>query len=125
MTLLDLPTDELTARARQVRDGATGTRVTYSPKVFVPLTRLCRDRCGYCTFATAPHHIAAPYLTPEPYRGRTNEPSYVVHTAAALAKARGIAPEAFAAATTENFFRLFTKVSHPVTARIAAGPSAA
>ena len=58
VTLLDLPTDELTAMAREVRDAATGTRVTYSPKVFIPLTRLCRDRCGYCTFATAPHHIA-------------------------------------------------------------------
>ncbi|MEO6509857.1 MAG: bifunctional FO biosynthesis protein CofGH [Nocardioides sp.] len=65
MTLLALPTDELTARAREVRDRATGTRVTYSPKVFIPLTRLCRDRCGYCTFATAPHHIPAPYLTPD------------------------------------------------------------
>ena len=65
VTLLDLPTDELTARAREVRDAATGTRVTYSPKVFIPLTRLCRDRCGYCTFATAPRHIASPYLTPD------------------------------------------------------------
>ena len=65
MTLLDLPTDELTTRARKVRADATGTRVTYSPKVFIPLTRLCRDRCGYCTFATAPHHIASPYLTPD------------------------------------------------------------
>jgi FO synthase len=64
-TLLDLPTDELTAMARRVRDASTGTRVTYSPKVFVPLTRLCRDRCGYCTFATAPHHIPSPFLSPE------------------------------------------------------------
>ena len=38
-------------------------RITYSPKVFVPLTRLCRDRCGYCTFATAPVHLPAPYLS--------------------------------------------------------------
>ena len=51
--------------AREVRDASTGTRVTYSPKVFVPLTRLCRDRCGYCTFATAPHHIASPFLSPD------------------------------------------------------------
>ena len=65
MTLLDLPTDELTARARQVRTATTSTRVTYSPKVFIPLTRLCRDRCGYCTFATAPRHIASPYLSPD------------------------------------------------------------
>ncbi|ORT98967.1 7,8-didemethyl-8-hydroxy-5-deazariboflavin synthase [Frankia sp. B2] len=37
--------------------------VTYSPKVFIPLTRLCRDRCHYCTFATVPHRLPAPYLT--------------------------------------------------------------
>src|SRR4051794_14525831 len=63
--LLRLPTEELTARAREVRAATTGTRVTYSPKVFIPLTRLCRDRCGYCTFATAPRHIPSPYLTPD------------------------------------------------------------
>lgn len=61
--LLSLPLDELTAMARSVRAAAHGTRVTYSPKVFVPLTRLCRDRCGYCTFATAPAHLDSPYLT--------------------------------------------------------------
>ena len=46
--------------------GATrlfGRTVTYSPKVFIPLTELCRDRCGYCTFAKAPAHLAAPYLS--------------------------------------------------------------
>ena len=60
--LLSLSLDELSAQAREVRAAATGTRVTYSPKVFIPLTRLCRDRCGYCTFATAPHRVDAPYL---------------------------------------------------------------
>jgi FO synthase len=39
--------------------------VTYSRKVFVPLTRLCRDRCHYCTFATTPHRVPAPYLSPD------------------------------------------------------------
>jgi FO synthase len=48
-----------------VRDGAHGRRVTYSPKVFIPLTMLCRDRCGYCTFAKAPARLASPYLTPD------------------------------------------------------------
>ena len=52
----------------------------------------------------------APFLAPEPFRGRTNEPAYVAHTAAAVARARGITPEELAAATTSNFFRLFTKV---------------
>ncbi len=55
----------------------------------------------------------APYLAPEPYRGKTNEPSYVVHTAAALAAVKGITPEALAEATTDNFFRLFRKVKRP------------
>ncbi|MGH9068726.1 MAG: 7,8-didemethyl-8-hydroxy-5-deazariboflavin synthase CofG, partial [Acidimicrobiales bacterium] len=60
--LLALPTEELTARARAVRDGAHGRRVTWSPKVFIPLTMLCRDRCGYCTFAKAPARVASPFL---------------------------------------------------------------
>ncbi len=63
--LAALDTDELCARARAVRDEATGTRVTFSPKVFIPLTMLCRDRCGYCTFAQPPARLEAPYLTPE------------------------------------------------------------
>ncbi|REE98431.1 bifunctional FO biosynthesis protein CofGH [Thermomonospora umbrina] len=39
--------------------------ITYSRKVFIPLTRLCRDRCGYCTFATVPHRLDAPFLGPD------------------------------------------------------------
>src|SRR6186997_2816653 len=61
--LLAAPLDELMAEAAAVRDAQFGTRVTFSPKVFVPLTMLCRDRCGYCTFAKAPARVAAPYLT--------------------------------------------------------------
>jgi FO synthase len=63
--LLSLPPGELLGRARAVRDQAHGARVTYSPKVFIPLTMLCRDKCGYCTFAKAPARVAAPYLSPE------------------------------------------------------------
>src|SRR5207248_6300851 len=61
--VLALPLTELMASAREIRDSAHGTRVTFSPKVFIPLTMLCRDRCGYCTFAKAPARVAAPYLT--------------------------------------------------------------
>ena len=60
-----LPTAELLARAAAVRDEATGTRITFSPKVFLPLTELCRDRCGYCTFAKAPARVDSPFLPPE------------------------------------------------------------
>jgi FO synthase len=63
--LLHLPLADLTALAGAARDEAHGRRVTFSPKVFIPLTMLCRDRCGYCTFAKAPARLASPYLTPE------------------------------------------------------------
>ncbi|HMC04848.1 MAG TPA: 7,8-didemethyl-8-hydroxy-5-deazariboflavin synthase, partial [Actinomycetota bacterium] len=42
---------------------AAATRITYSPKVFIPLTQLCRDACGYCTFAQPPARLAHPYLS--------------------------------------------------------------
>lgn len=55
----------------------------------------------------------APFLAPEPHRGRTNEPALVAHTAAALAEVKGLTPAALAAATTDNFFRLFAKARRP------------
>ena len=60
--LAHMPLDALLSAAAGVRDVAHGKRVTFSPKVFVPLTRLCRDRCGYCTFATAPARVESPFL---------------------------------------------------------------
>ena len=63
--LLSADLGELLREASAIRDAATGTRITYSPKVFIPLTMLCRDRCGYCTFAQPPARLDAPYLTPE------------------------------------------------------------
>jgi len=53
----------------------------------------------------------APFLAPMPFRGKTNEPAFVVHTARMLAELKGVSESELAAATTENFFRLFTKVS--------------
>src|SRR5207302_8680728 len=52
--LLEAPLEELCAEARRLREAGHGTLVTYSPKVFIPLTTLCRDVCGYCTFARPP-----------------------------------------------------------------------
>ncbi|GAA3750948.1 bifunctional FO biosynthesis protein CofGH [Salinactinospora qingdaonensis] len=72
-TLLYARGDELEtllSHAARVRDagleaaGRPGT-ITYSRKVFIPLTRLCRDRCHYCTFATTPGRVEAPYLSPD------------------------------------------------------------
>jgi len=58
--LLAAPLEELLAEARALRPGRL---VTYSPKVFVPLTTLCRDVCGYCTFARPPRRGERAYLT--------------------------------------------------------------
>ncbi len=63
--LLAAPLEDVTARARARRDANGPARMTYSPKVFIPLTRLCTDVCHYCTFATTPSRLEAPYLTPE------------------------------------------------------------
>jgi FO synthase len=57
--------DALLAVARRVRDQAFGARTTYSRKVFVPLTHLCRDACGYCTFAWPPKGDLPAYLSIE------------------------------------------------------------
>ncbi|MBG0820934.1 bifunctional FO biosynthesis protein CofGH [Planomonospora sp. ID91781] len=62
--------ETLLGHAGRVRDAgleAVGRQgiITYSRKVFIPLTRLCRDRCGYCTFATAPHKLESAFLGPD------------------------------------------------------------
>jgi FO synthase len=63
--LLEAATSDLRAAARALRARVHGNRVTYSPKVFIPLTMLCRDRCGYCTFAKAPARVRSPYMSPD------------------------------------------------------------
>ena len=56
---------DLTARAVRLRDEGFGSLITYSRKVFLPLTQLCRDSCHYCTFAKAPRHLQSPYMPVE------------------------------------------------------------
>ncbi|MEC7967001.1 MAG: 5-amino-6-(D-ribitylamino)uracil--L-tyrosine 4-hydroxyphenyl transferase CofH [Actinomycetota bacterium] len=63
--LHSLSGNDLFALARARRDAAFGSVVTYSPKVFIPLTMLCRDKCGYCTFAQPPARLDTPYLEPD------------------------------------------------------------
>ncbi|MGX1097905.1 TatD family hydrolase [Amorphus sp. MBR-141] len=58
----------------------------------------------------------APYLAPVPHRGRRNEPSYVVETARVLAEARGVSADEIARQTSDNFFRLFSKIERPADA---------
>lgn len=58
-------TEALMAEAAAIRDAAFGDRISYSRKVFVPLTQLCRDVCHYCTFAKAPRKLKRAFLTPD------------------------------------------------------------
>ena len=62
---LDRDLASLMREAAEIRDAAFGDRITFSKKVFIPLTHLCRDNCGYCTFVHPPKKGAAAYLTPE------------------------------------------------------------
>ena len=59
------PLDQLIAQARARRDARGPARMTWSAKVFIPLTRLCADVCHYCTFATTPSQLEAPFLSEE------------------------------------------------------------
>jgi TatD DNase family protein len=62
----------------------------------------------------------SPYLAPVPYRGKTNEPAFVVKTLETLAKVKGVSTEDMAQITNDNFFRLFSKVPRPARYRPAA-----
>ena len=63
----------------------------------------------------------APYLAPVPKRGKTNEPAFVAHTAAKVAELKGVGIAELEAATTANFFRLFTKAQRAQAERSACG----
>src|ERR671933_1593634 len=63
MELLTRPLDDLCAEARALRDEGHGRLVTFSPKVFIPLTKLCRDVCHYCTFAQPPRRGERAYMS--------------------------------------------------------------
>ena len=78
--LLDVPVAELMAQAAARRDAAHGARITFSPKVFIPLTMLCRDRCGYCTFAKPPAHLDV--ALPRARRGARHRPRAAPRSAA-------------------------------------------
>lgn len=69
----------------------------------------------YCPLDRILVETDAPFLAPVPHRGKQNEPAYVRHTAEFLAQLRGESLETIAAATTENFYRLFDKVQKPLS----------
>jgi FO synthase len=64
-TDFEVPLEALAETARELRRQGIGATITYSPKVFLPLTNLCRDRCGYCTFRRDPEDYGAHWMEPE------------------------------------------------------------
>ncbi|MEO6781799.1 MAG: 5-amino-6-(D-ribitylamino)uracil--L-tyrosine 4-hydroxyphenyl transferase CofH [Bradyrhizobium sp.] len=60
-----VPLSELLRQATAMRRAGHGNVISHSRKVFIPLTQLCRDVCGYCTFAKTPREVEKPYLSPD------------------------------------------------------------
>jgi FO synthase len=59
--LADIPTSELIEESHQKKIEYFGNSITYSPKVFIPLTTMCRDKCAYCTFVKSPMMVVNTY----------------------------------------------------------------
>jgi 2-iminoacetate synthase ThiH len=62
--MLKAPLNELMTQAAAIRDEAHDDIVSFSPKVFLPITKLCRDTCGYCTFAQPPRQGQRTFMLP-------------------------------------------------------------
>ncbi|MGI9403088.1 MAG: TatD family hydrolase, partial [Hyphomicrobium sp.] len=106
---------ELAARALKL-----GLYVSFSGVVSFKKSDALRDIAKSVPLERLLLETDAPFLAPVPYRGKTNEPAYLVHTAAAVADARGLCPDELATATMENFYRLFKKVPRPSASDTAA-----
>ncbi|MGH1417655.1 MAG: TatD family hydrolase [Hyphomicrobiaceae bacterium] len=99
-----------------------GLYISFSGVVTFKNSQALRNLAGEVPLERILVETDAPYLAPVPYRGKTNEPSYVVNTAAVVAEVRGMTPDALANATTQNFFRYYTKAKPPkLTSTISSG----
>jgi TatD DNase family protein len=92
---------------------ALGGYVSFSGVVTFKSAEALRDIALAIPYDRLLVETDAPYLAPEPMRGRANEPAFVAHTAERLATLRGVSQADMARTTSENFFRLFTKVPRP------------
>lgn len=90
-----------------------GLYVSFSGVVTFKTAQALRDLAQELPLDRILVETDAPYLAPVPYRGKTNEPAYVAHTARVVAQARGMDFGDLATATTDNFFRLYSKAKRP------------
>jgi TatD DNase family protein len=95
------------------RGMAIGAYVSFSGIITFNTAQALRDSARRIPLDRLLVETDAPYLTPVPNRGKTNEPAFVVHTLDALARVHGISPDRMAGCTSDNFFRLFSKVPRP------------
>ncbi|WP_413203709.1 TatD family hydrolase [Rhodospirillum sp. A1_3_36] len=100
---------------KEVADVAVelGLYVSMSGIVTFPKAQSVRDAIADVPLDRLLVETDAPFLAPVPKRGKRNEPALTVHTATKVAEVKGVSKEALWTATTENFFRLFTKCDHP------------
>lgn len=101
-------TDELARRSV-----ALGLSISLSGIVTFKSAQSIRDTVLDLDIASLLVETDSPYLAPVPHRGKKNEPAFVAHTAAAVAELKAMSADELASATTENFFRLFSKVGRP------------
>ena len=97
-------------RALALAGVALGAYVSFSGIVTFKNSQALRDLAGELPADRILVETDAPYLAPVPHRGKRNEPAFVAHTAAVVADARGMPEAGLREQTTENFFRLFSKV---------------
>jgi TatD DNase family protein len=88
-----------------------GFLISFAGNITYPKAQPLRDVAALVPLDGVLVETDAPWLAPTPHRGKRNEPALVTHTAATLAGLLGVAEEEIAAATTKNFFRLFSGIS--------------
>lgn len=92
---------------------ALGFYISFSGIVTFKNAAIVKDVAQRCPLDRILVETDSPYLAPVPYRGKPNEPAYVLHVAEEIARLRGISLDAVKAATSDNFFRLFPAVLRP------------
>lgn len=90
---------------------ALGGYVSFSGIVTFKNAAAIQEVAGFAPADRILVETDAPYLAPVPHRGRSNEPAFVLHTAAKVAEIRGVTTEEIGRRTTDNFFRLFSKAA--------------
>jgi TatD DNase family protein len=103
-----------TSEDRLARRGVElGLSVSFSGILTYKTAQNLRDTAAHLPMDRVLVETDAPYLAPLPFRGKSNEPAFVVKTLEALAAAKGVSRDEMALATSANFFRLFDKVPRP------------